>query len=137
MLVANQTDEVNKWGNNKNNNNISIWTGDRLCEVIGDLCVLKEIHQQVDGVVPGQGAVPVHRYIENELKRLVDVFGIEKLKRPKKETKSRDVQPQQQTEHLTESAEYLLAHFLVQGETRKNRQREDDHSQAVVTEELN
>lgn len=56
-------------------------------EVIGYFGVLQQVNQKVNRVFPGQGAVAIHNDVEHKLERLVDVFGIEELRR--KHTKKR------------------------------------------------
>lgn len=51
-----------------------------LGEVIGNLGVFEQIHQQVYGVVPRHGSISIHCDVEDELKGLVDVLCIEQLK---------------------------------------------------------
>lgn len=51
-----------------------------LGEVISNLGVFEQIHQQVYGVVPRQGSVSVHRDVKDELEGLVNVLCIEQLK---------------------------------------------------------
>lgn len=84
-------------------------------EVINYLGVLQQVNQKVNGVFPGQSAVAVHDDVEHKLERLVDVFGIEELRR--KHTKKRCVGRKRAMFHVT-------AEQKLQKEEQRRRRQE-------------